>query len=206
MRLSATKLFEQGVVATTKAYSELKPFLEYSIQNFDQLLRALKNQLTYADNFNAATVSVDLQHNRDQVIKVTSKDIFEVRLVRVFARQGVEAADHAATFLWAFNAAGELVVRAGFGSGNLQQAASVAVAGATITVVTAKPHGLTTGKRVVVDEPMGTGSLPVGEFQVSVSGPNQFQFSVSGAPTTLTGLRWGHVGITRACVLLILFN
>jgi len=63
MKLSIAKLFEVSAIAGTTAYTELKTFVDYTNTLADQVVRALRNGLTFSENFNCVIKDVEVTHN-----------------------------------------------------------------------------------------------------------------------------------------------
>lgn len=53
MKITFGRIFEQSLIAGTKAFDELRPFLEWVQQVIDTLARAMTNGITFADNIDA---------------------------------------------------------------------------------------------------------------------------------------------------------
>lgn len=108
-KLSISRLLETSKMLSTKAGQELQEALQYLNDLADQTLRALRQGLTYKDNFKAETVTVTLLHNTEQVINYNGQQISEVRVQRTISTQyGFDS------MLWYRNNANELVVKVGF--------------------------------------------------------------------------------------------
>lgn len=62
MKITISRLFETTKTLSTKAGREVKDFVEYMAQLSELTVRALRNGLTFRDNFSAEILSVTLQH------------------------------------------------------------------------------------------------------------------------------------------------
>lgn len=73
MKLNVGKSFELSKTLTTESGAELEEPLAYLSELSEQVLRALRNQLTFGDNFSAITKQTSLRHNVPTVIEVGNK-------------------------------------------------------------------------------------------------------------------------------------
>jgi len=71
------------------------------------------------------------------------------------------------------------------GVGNSTVTGSTTFAGAVVTV-TYTAHGLVNGDTIYVSNPVGTGTLPSGEYTINTVAANTFNFTAGATPTTLT--------------------
>jgi hypothetical protein len=78
---------------------------------------------------------------------------------------------------------------------DLVTATSVSFA-STLISVTYAAHGFSTGFVVNVVNAVGTGTLPSGNYTITVTGANTFDFTAASAPTTLTSLDFEGVSNT----------
>lgn len=72
-KLSLSKIFELSKALTSEAGAELEEPLTFLSELGEQVLRVLKNQLTFTDNFNCEIKSVNLRHNTAIPIEVGSR-------------------------------------------------------------------------------------------------------------------------------------
>jgi hypothetical protein len=75
-KLSITRFFEISRFLATEAGKQLSDFLIFASDFFEQVLRALRNGLTFADNMNCTVLNVTLQHEVPQVINSGGKTPF----------------------------------------------------------------------------------------------------------------------------------
>src|SRR3954469_1335808 len=68
MKLSIPKLLDTSRLLTTQAGQQLEELVTYVSVTFSQIIQALRNGLTYADNFDCLIQTVSLSHNTPQVI------------------------------------------------------------------------------------------------------------------------------------------
>ena len=108
-KFSINRLLETSKFTATKAGAELRDFIDYVSLFSEQTLRALRNQLTFQDNFAAKVRTYTFSHNVDQVIDTngdTPTGIFVTRVVSSIT--GVD------NFAWWLNDSGQVVVKVGF--------------------------------------------------------------------------------------------
>lgn len=118
-KLSISRLLETSKLLSTKAGQELQEALTYLNDLADQVLRALRQGLTFEDNFKCKVVTVTLQNDVEQVVFSDQQQIFGVLPIRAISTQyGI------ASSLWFKNNNNELVVKIGF-SGSPTAAVSV---------------------------------------------------------------------------------
>lgn len=72
-KLSLSKIFELSKALTSESGAELEEPLTFLSELGEQVLRVLKNQLTFGDNFNCEIKSTSLRHNTAIPIEVGSK-------------------------------------------------------------------------------------------------------------------------------------
>lgn len=108
MKLTITRVLETAKVMATEAGQQLTEFISYMAEFVDQVVRALRNGLTFKDNFDCEVRTVSLLHDTAQVVSSTRKvtGIIPVRLVA----QGLMLRD----FGWYYDDNGQLTVKAAF--------------------------------------------------------------------------------------------
>src|SRR5258706_14299937 len=88
-KLSVTRLVETSRMLRTQAGQDLADLLTFVNDIADQTIRALRQKLTYGDNFDCSVQTVSLIHNTEQVISFDATRILgEVRMRRVVSRTG----------------------------------------------------------------------------------------------------------------------
>jgi hypothetical protein len=108
-KLSISRLLETSKMLSTKAGQELQEALQYLNDLADQTLRALRQGLTYNDNFKCEIMTATLKHNVEQKINYNGQQISEVRVQRTISTQyGYDS------MLWYRNNSNELIVKVGF--------------------------------------------------------------------------------------------
>jgi hypothetical protein len=118
-KLSISRLLETSKLLSTKAGQELREALVYLNDLADQVLRALRQGLTFEDNFKCTIVTVSLQNNVESVVYTDNQNIFGVLPIRVISTSyGIDST------LWFKNSNNELVVKLGL-SGSPTEAVQV---------------------------------------------------------------------------------
>ena len=56
-KITVSRIFEVSLIATSKAYTELQPFIDYVNSLADNTIRILRNGITLGDNINCSIVS-----------------------------------------------------------------------------------------------------------------------------------------------------
>lgn len=107
-RFSLNRLLDTSKMQATKAGQELYDFIDYVSLFSEQVLRALRNQLTFQDNFAAKIKVVTLLHNVEQVIDTNGDNPTGIFVTRVISTSvGIDS------FAWWINGLGQTVVKAG---------------------------------------------------------------------------------------------
>lgn len=56
-KITISRIFEVSLIATSKAYTELQPFIDYVNSLADNTIRILRNGITLGDNINCSVIS-----------------------------------------------------------------------------------------------------------------------------------------------------
>lgn len=56
-KITISRIFEVSLIATSKAYTELQPFIEYVNGLADNVIRILRNGITLGDNIKCSLIS-----------------------------------------------------------------------------------------------------------------------------------------------------
>ena len=56
-KITISRIFEASLIATSKAYTELQPFIDYVNGLADNTIRILRNGITLGDNINCSIIS-----------------------------------------------------------------------------------------------------------------------------------------------------
>lgn len=108
-RINLSTLFETSRALATEAGGELKDFIIYFADFSRQIIQALKNGLSFEDNFNAKVVNVSLINDTAQIINTDGNTPVGVIPIRVVSTTvGLD------DFSWYFDDDGNFTVKAGF--------------------------------------------------------------------------------------------
>jgi len=108
-KINITRIFDTARALATKPGQELSDFVTYTAEAFAQIIQALRNGLTFADNFNALVIEPEITHGQPQVLNVGTKTPTDILLTRVFS-----LTNPVQNFSWGYNASGQLVILANF--------------------------------------------------------------------------------------------
>lgn len=108
-RLTIARVFEASKILATEAGQQIRELVTYSSEAFEQIVRALRNNLTFEDNFRCRVVTVSLT---DAVFS----DVFTGGGVAtgVVPLQVQSQVVGVKDFTWFVTEAGQLRVRVGF--------------------------------------------------------------------------------------------
>lgn len=109
MKITVSRLLETAKLLQTEAGQQLSELIDYVNTGFEQIVRALRNGLTFSDNVNCKVSTVDLTHNVEQVVNSDSKTPFGIIPIRTLSTTtGIDS------LAWYIDTSGRLVVKAGF--------------------------------------------------------------------------------------------
>ena len=108
MKITIGRIFQIGQSLKTEAGKQLVDFITYSSAFAEMTLRALRNGLTFRDNFFCSVVVYELPHDADQIISV------DQNLMGILVTRTQSSTKFPDSFGWFFNDDGEVVVRATF--------------------------------------------------------------------------------------------
>lgn len=81
-RLTIGRIFESSKALATEAGKQLTDFINDFADFREQVIRALRNGLTFKDNFNCIVSTVSLKHNTPQVINTNGQQPIGVIVLR----------------------------------------------------------------------------------------------------------------------------
>lgn len=111
-KISISRIFETSRALATKSGQELADVVGFVADLGEQSLRALRNGLTYGDNFDCEPKLVYLRNDFATVVSVqATKPVKEVRI-----RRFLDTRYPLTSWIWYTNATGNLTVKATFGS------------------------------------------------------------------------------------------
>lgn len=108
MKITLTRVLETSKILATKVGQEIPDFFNYMAEFVEQVVRALRNGLTFRDNFDCDVKVAKLLHNIPQVISSTRQvtGIIPLRIVS----QTATLRD----FGWYYDENNRLTVKVGF--------------------------------------------------------------------------------------------
>lgn len=107
--INITQLFDLSKAQATQAGQQLQDFLAYSTQALSQLISSLKNQLTFADNFNVDVKLLSVPADLPQVVSTPRGVPTGILPVRVMST--IYQLD---AFGWWIDGSGRTIVKASF--------------------------------------------------------------------------------------------
>lgn len=108
MKLTITRVFETAKILATETGQQISDMVNYLAEFVDQVVRALRNGLTFADNFDCQIKTVSLTHDVAQIVSSDRKvtGMIPIRCVR----QDLMLSE----FGWYYDDNGRLTVKASF--------------------------------------------------------------------------------------------
>lgn len=111
MKITLSRIFETSKALATEPGQQLQDFINFTAEMSEQVLRALRNGLTFEDNIRCLTPRISLLHNVEQVVNTSGKTAKRVMATRSYSTlYGIDS------FLWYLNNDNQLVVKVGFTS------------------------------------------------------------------------------------------
>ena len=74
-KITISRIFEVSLIATSKAYTELQPFIEYVNGLADNTIRILRNGITLADNINCSIITQTMTPNQPLSFAVSARPV-----------------------------------------------------------------------------------------------------------------------------------
>ncbi len=109
MKITLSRIFETSKALATKPGQELQDFITFVGDMSEQVLRALRNGITFEDNIRCLAPRVSLIHNVDQLVNTDGKAPKRVLVTRVYSTTtGVDG------FMWYVDNQGRLIVKIKF--------------------------------------------------------------------------------------------
>lgn len=82
-KLTALKLFDTALLKDAKSAQELAPFIEFVNGNFDSIIRALRNQLTFGDNIKSQLVNAAITHGQPTQVSLSNAAVLGAIPIRL---------------------------------------------------------------------------------------------------------------------------
>ena len=109
MKITLSRIFETSKALATAPGQELQDFINFVAEMSEQVLRALRNGLTFEDNLRCQTPRLSLKHGTEQVVNTQGKVPKRVMVTRVYSTQyGFDS------FIWYVDNNNQLTVKIGF--------------------------------------------------------------------------------------------
>ena len=109
MKLSLSRGLEISKFLATESGKQLADFIQYVADLSENMIRALQNNLTFADNFNCKVSTLSLKHNVEQIVNTDGK-----RPIGVFDLQTVSTTSAVESKIWYVNSSGQMVLKVAF--------------------------------------------------------------------------------------------
>lgn len=108
MKLTITRVFETAKILASETGQQLSDMVNYLAEFVDQVVRALRNGLTFSDNFDCQIKTVSLRHDVAQIVS-SDRQVTGMIPIRC-VRQDLMLAE----FGWYYDDNGRLTVKASF--------------------------------------------------------------------------------------------
>lgn len=82
-KLTALKLFDTALLKGSKSAQELAPFIEFVNGNFDSIIRALRNQLTFGDNIKSQVIQAEVTQGLATAINLSNTSVLGAIPLRI---------------------------------------------------------------------------------------------------------------------------
>lgn len=108
MKLTITRVFETAKILASETGQQISDMVNYLAEFVDQVVRALRNGLTFSDNFDCQIKTVSLTHDVAQIVSSDRKvtGMIPIRCIR----QDLMLSE----FGWYYDDNGRLTVKASF--------------------------------------------------------------------------------------------
>lgn len=122
MKITITRLLETSKYLATEVGQQIPDFFSYMGDLVDNTVRALRNGLTFLDNFDCTVITVAVVHNTPQVVSVPKTAVGILTLRLVSTSYGIDS------FAWYYDERGRLSVKVGItGAPTLSQQVVLAI-------------------------------------------------------------------------------
>lgn len=110
-KLQISKVLETSKLLATQAGQQLSELITFTNDMSEQVVRALRQGLTFDDNFKALSATISVTHNTEQIVETNNRTPVYVLPARVVSSTvGIDA------FTWFIDNSNRLVVKVGFTS------------------------------------------------------------------------------------------
>ena len=104
-KINVSRLFDAGKALATQAGQELSEMVTFLQTSLEQILRALRNGLTFEDNLYGTVLQLSLAHGQAQKVALGGKSPRHVFVTRV-----VDATEPNPQIAWYIDGSGNLVI------------------------------------------------------------------------------------------------
>jgi len=104
MIIDLTRVFDASKSLATKSGQELTDFIGYTTDAMEKIIRALRNGLSFADNFYCSVETASVVHNTTAIVNATK------RVIGVIPIQTDHNTDALISLNWRYNNAGRLTI------------------------------------------------------------------------------------------------
>ena len=108
MKITLTRVLETTKILATEVGQQIPDFFSYMAEFVEQVVRTLRNGLTFQDNFDCAVKIYSLVHNVTQVIS-SDRPVQAIQVMRVYSQT-----QQLVGFNWSYNDQGQLTVTVSF--------------------------------------------------------------------------------------------
>ena len=108
MKLTLTSIFDATQVLASKAGQEMAPFVDYVTRAFEEVIRSLRNNLTFQDNFLCNVKTVSLKHG------TTISIPFDKKVTGIIPVRVNHTSDSLDSLNWYYDSKGDLKITAYF--------------------------------------------------------------------------------------------
>lgn len=83
MKLNIPRIFEKSKLLTTEVGQQISEFLDFMTDFSEQVTRALRNQITIADNMDAIVSEVSVPHETESIVYTGGKTPMGITILKV---------------------------------------------------------------------------------------------------------------------------
>ena len=83
MKLNIPRIFEKSKLLTTEVGQQISEFVDFMTDFSEQVTRALRNQITIADNMDAIVSEVSVPHETESIVYTGGKNPMGITVLKV---------------------------------------------------------------------------------------------------------------------------
>lgn len=103
MKITIPRIFDSARILAKPFGKDIEDFVSFSQQAFEQIIRALRNQITFEDNIKCQVLEVTLKHDLEQVLFASGR-VKGIIVTRVFSDESITS------YKWKYNDKSELII------------------------------------------------------------------------------------------------